>query len=177
MMAAVDAKGNFIFKNSPTGELFILIGSGNAGDHAADDLYISEIRLGDVDALADGLLLDGNPSQPLEITLKANGGTLEASVNDEKGAALFPGSVLLVPDAPKQQQMALYGDCRTDLKGHCRISGITPGEYHAFGVASENVPIDQRGPEALKTYEKQGIAVKFAEGQKQKVELLSVVVE
>ena len=171
--ATVAADGSFALDNLPPGNYSVSIGSTN---QQADDSYISEIRLGDTDALTEGFSLTATPPAPLEIRLKANGGTLESEVKDEKASAVPAAQVWLVPDAPKQQQFALYGDCRTDSKSSCRITGITPGKYHAYAFASDIV-LDRRDPDAFKAFEKYGKPVEFEEGQKQRIELLAASVE
>ena len=171
--AAVAADGSFKLENVPAGDYSVLIGATN---QQGDDSYISEIRFGDTDALADGLSLTANPSAALEIRLKANGGTLELEAQDEKGLALPGAQVWLVPDSPKQRQFALYGDCRTDSKGSCRITGVTPGRYHAYAFASDIV-LDRHDPDALKAFEKFGKAVEFEEGEKHRLKLIAAPVE
>ncbi len=171
----VGSDGTFVLGNCPSGDYSVFVGSlSTAGDMG--DLYIAAIRLGDVDALAEGVSLMGTPPGLLEIVLKPNGGLLQATVKDDRDGAMPAAQVWLVPDGPNQQKPALYGECRADPKGSCRITGITPGDYHAYAFPTE-VALDRRDPDAIKPLEKHGKAVKFAEGDKQAVELVAIPVQ
>jgi hypothetical protein len=84
--------------------------------------------------------------------------------------------VILVPDAPRQRQVALYGDCRTQANGRCIIMGITPSEYHAYAFPTE-IEMDYRDPDALKPFAKYGTAVKLGESERLQLGLKSIPVE
>ena len=118
----------------------------------------------------------GGPLGSLDILLKANGGTAECVVTSDTGEAVPEAHVILVPDAPRQRQVALYGDCRTQANGKCTIMGITPGEYHAYAFPTE-IELDYRDPDALKPFAKYGTAVKLGEAERLRLELQSVPVE
>jgi len=173
-LAPVRADGNFVLSGVSPGAYSVVIVS--MSPDTAADLYVSAIHLGDMDALAEVVSLGESAPPSLDIFLKANGGTLESVVKDDKEKPLPAAQVWLVPDVPKQQQRALFGDCRTDSKGSCRITGITPGEYHAYAFPTDITP-DRRDPEALKTLKQYGKPVTFTEGEKHSVELTAAPVE
>jgi protocatechuate 3,4-dioxygenase beta subunit len=171
-MAQVGADGAFTMQQVAPGVYDVLIGTAGEGD----DTYVQSIRIGDVDALEEGVRVGDTPLAPLHIVLKANGGTAECAAKDEKGEPVPGANVLLVPDAPRRQQAALFGECRAKADGTCRIQGITPGEYHVYAFP-EGTEIDRRDPEALKPFEKNSEAVKFAEGERRVVSLKMTKVE
>ncbi len=110
----------------------------------------------------------------MEITLKANGGTLECSVFNSNHEPLPDAQVVLLPDPLRRSQMALYGECRTDVTGACTLTGVTPGDYHVFAFASEE-DRDFRDSDSLKQFEELGKSVKISEGDRHKVELKAVL--
>ncbi len=171
-MAQVGAGGNFTMKDVAPGNYDVIVAS--SGD--VDDSYISAIRLGDTDVLAEGIHIGEGLPGSLDIILKANGGTAECTVKNETGEAVPDVHVILVPDVPRQRQVALYGDCRTQAGGTCTIVGITPGKYHAYAFPTE-IAIDYRDADALKPYETYGKAVKLGEGDRLQLELNAVPVE
>jgi len=93
--------------------------------------YLDSIRLGDRDALASGVqILSG--SEPLTITYKLNGGTVNGTV--EKCAS---GEVALVPQdtALRRPGFARFVPC--DSNGRYTISAVRPGEYYVLAIAGD----------------------------------------
>ncbi|HTA70842.1 MAG TPA: carboxypeptidase-like regulatory domain-containing protein [Bryobacteraceae bacterium] len=138
-----------------------------------DDLYVRAIQAGDDDALVSGVHVGLQSGGLLKIILKANGGTVQASVKDSQGKPLPDCFVRLVPDAPRRAQMALYGECKTDASGACRLIGMAPGSYRAFAFAEER-QIDFRDTAATTDIEDLGKTVSLAEGDRQAIELTPV---
>ena len=172
-MAQVGADGAFTMSQVAPGEYDVLLGV-TSGE--GDDTYIHAIRHGDTDALVEGLRVGEGPLAPLEIVLKANGGAAECSVNNDKGEPVPNASIMVVPDPPKQRQLALFGECRTQADGTCKITGITPGEYHVYAFPAGG-EVDRRDPDAFKPFEKYGEAMKFAEGERKPVNLKTAPIE
>lgn len=169
-MAQVSSTGAFGLPLVGGGEYDVMLESTGPGD----DLYVSAIRLGDSDALADGVRSD--VPGDLEIVLKEHGGTLNCSVTGDKDESVPAAHVVLLPDPPKERQLALMGECRTDASGACAILGITPGEYHVYAFPTQ-VEIDQRDQNTMKAYEQYGKAVKIGEGERRDLDLKAVPVE
>lgn len=166
-MAQVGADGGFTMLQVAPGEYDLIIGSTTA---AEDNAYIHSIRIGQTDALAEGVRVGEAPLTSVEIVLKANGGTAECTVTDENGDAVPGANTLLVPDPPRERQAALFGACLTNAEGKCKISGITPGNYHVYAFPG-GFDIDRRDPAAWKPFQKFGQAVVFAEGDRTPVNL------
>jgi hypothetical protein len=167
-MAEVGSDATFTLENVPNGDYDVTIGS--VGPGPGDDLYISAIRMGDSDALADGVPVAGGALPALEIRLSPNGGTVECLVSDSNSKLTPEAHVVLLPDAPRRPQMALYGECRTNAEGTCSLAGVAPGSYHVFAFPTGS-ELDYRDPGSLKDLEKYSKAIQIAEGEKQKAEL------
>jgi hypothetical protein len=164
-MAQVGADGTFVTTAVPPGDYDVMIG---ANASTGGDLYTSSIRQGDEDALTEGAHVRDVPPAPLEIVLRAGGATLECLVKNADGTAVYGAQVRLASDRPGRSR-ALWGYCRTNERGTCRISGITPGAYHAYALPSDaELPTD---PEALKPLEKFAQAIKLAEGERKTLDL------
>lgn len=144
------------------------LGLGSTGPD--DDLYVGSIRRGDEDVLANGLRVSTANADPVQIVLRANGGTIEAAVRTSKGDAQPDAVVMVLPDAPRRGQMALFGRCTTDARGGCSVRGVAPGDYHVFAFAKDP-GLDFRDPESTMSFEERAKAVSVAEGGHQSVEL------
>jgi hypothetical protein len=161
--------GVFQIREVVPGDYDVALGNTGPGD----DLYVSAIQAGDDDALASGVHVGLQPVGRLKVTLKGNGGTVQASVKDSRGKPLPDCYVRIVPDAPRRTQMALYGECKTDASGACGLLGVAPGGYRAFAFAEER-QIDFRDPAATTDIEDSGKALIIAEGDRQGIELIAV---
>jgi hypothetical protein len=161
--------GVFQIRDVAPGDYDVALGNTGPGD----DLYVSAIQAGDDDALAGGVHVGLQSADRLKVTLKGNGGTVQASVKDARGKPLPDCYVRLVPDAPRRAQMALYGECKTDASGACGLLGIAPGSYRAFAFAEER-QIDFRDPAATADIEDSGKAISIADGERQGIELIPV---
>lgn len=172
-VAQVGVDGAFTIPEVAPGEYDVLIGA-TTGE--GDDTYIQAIRIGDTDALVEGVHVGEGPLALLDIVLKANGGAAECTVKDDKGEPVPGASILVAPDPPRQRQAALFGQCLTHADGTCKILGITPGEYHVYAFPA-GTEIDHRDQSALKPFEKYGEAIKFAEGESKPVNLKAAQIE
>ena len=162
----VGSDGAFTLDPVPAGDYDIaLISTG-----PSDDLYVSSVRRSDEDVLAHGLHVDGSSNETIEIALRANGGMVKVLARTPKGEPFPEANVTLLPDEPRREQAALYGNCITDARGVCTLRGIAPGEYHALAV-SKDLGIDFRDPNITREFEKQAKAVKVAEADLQSVEI------
>jgi protocatechuate 3,4-dioxygenase beta subunit len=168
-MAQVSPKGTFVLAEVGSGEYDVMIGSTGPGD----DLYVSGIRMGNSDALADGVR--PGVAGDLEILLKGNGGTLNCTVSGDDDQPSAAQHVVLIPDPPRERQLALMGECRTDAKGTCAILGVAPGDYHVYAFPADMEA--QRDADAMKAFEQYGKAVKIGEGERREVQVKGVPVQ
>ncbi len=122
------------------------------------NFYVKSVRMGDVDGLDAGLDLTRGSTGVLDIVISPNGGQVEGTVADPKGQMSPGATVVLVPDAPRREQSALFKTANTDTSGHFNIQGITPGDYKLF--AWEDVESGAyQDPEFLKPFESAGESV------------------
>jgi hypothetical protein len=108
--------------------------------------------------------------------MKANGGSVTFSVVSDKDEPVPASRVVLLPDPPRERQLALMGDCRTGPAGGCTIEGIAPGDYHAYAFPAQ-MEMDQPAQDAVKGFEQYGKAVTIAEGDRRTLQLKPVAVE
>ena len=165
-LGQIASDGTFTLDPVQAGDYDIALGSTGP----SDDLYVSAVRRGDEDVLAHGLHVNGSSNETIEIALKANGGTVKVVAHTPKGEPFPEANVTLLPDQPRREQPALYGNCVTDARGMCTLRGIAPGEYHALAVSKDS-GIDFRDPNSTKEFEKQTKVVKVAEGDLQSLEI------
>jgi hypothetical protein len=165
-LGRVGPDGTFNMPGVAAGDYDVALASTGPGN----DLYVSAIRMGDDDVLAQGLHVNGPPSEPIAIILKANGGTVEIAVRTPKGEPIPDAQAALLPDAPRREQVALYATCTTDARGLFTLRGVTPGDYHGFALAKD-VNVDFRDPENTTDAEKLARPVRVTEGSHQSFEL------
>ena len=170
--APVRPDGTFSMREVQAGDYEVLISSTGQGD----DLYVSSIRNGDHDTLGKWFPTRRSFCQGHRNHLEGERWRYRLLVKNDTGDPAPYVTVALIPDPPRQNQMAFYCECKTDASGACTILGITPGDYHALAIDKEN-PLDYRDPENSKAIEKTGTAVKIAEGDHQKLELKIIVEE
>jgi hypothetical protein len=163
------SNGEFQIHDVAPGDYDVVLASTGAGD----DLYVSSIQAGDDDALSGGIHVGMSPVGRIKVVLKANGGAVHAVVRTAEGKPLPDSQVRIVPDDPRRDQMALYGECKTDANGACDLLGVAPGSYQVFAFAEER-QIDFRDPAAISDIEGLGKAINVAEGGRQNVELTVV---
>jgi hypothetical protein len=135
---------------------------------------VKSVRLGDSDALANGLHLYGQAEQSLEIVIGLNGAEVEgvAFENGRDPAANI--TVVAVPDGSNRGRADLYKRASTDRHGHFAMVGLAPGDYTFY--AWDDV---ERGawesPEFMRAFEGRGRFVRLREGKNEPVELSMIV--
>ena len=169
----VGSDGTFSMRDVAPGAYDALIASVEASD---DDLYLASIKMGEADALAEGVHVGEAAPDSIVITFKPNGAAIACTVRDEQGSPFPSARVLLVPDAPKTNRLALHGECKTSADGTCKINGITPGDYHLYAMP-DDPQIDHRDPDLLKAVQEKGKAVTLAEGQQEKLDVKIALIE
>ena len=117
--------------------------------------YIQSARLGSADVLKDGLHLDHQPEDFLEIVIAETTASVEGRVTD--GAQSVSNAVVvLVPPLNLRQRSDLYYVAATDGNGQFRIPArIVPGDYKVFAW-KDIEPGAWQDPEVLQHYENQG---------------------
>jgi hypothetical protein len=140
------------------------------------NFYVKSVRMGDVDGLETGLDLTRGSTGILDIVISPNGGQVEGTVTDPKGQMSPSATVVLVPDAPRREQSALFKTASSDTSGHFSLQGITPGDYKLF--AWEDVESGAyQDPEFLKPFESAGESVTIREGGRESRQLKLIPAE
>ncbi len=169
----VASDGTFDMRDVAPGDYDAMIASIAASD---DDLYLASIKMGEADALAEGVHIGEAAPDSIVITFKPNGAAIACTVRDDQGSPFPSARVLLVPDTPKTNRLALHGESKTSADGTCRITGITPGDYHLYAMP-DDPQIDHRDPGLLKAVADHGKAVTLAEGQQETLEIKVALIE
>lgn len=133
-----------------------------------EGLYLKSVRWGDADITDSGLDLSaGAAAGELVITLSANGGEIDGSVESDQSEPAASTTVTLVPAVSQ----AHFKMTTTDAQGHFRIRGIAPGSYKLFAWDDVNVSAVEYDPEFLKAFELMGQSVEISENAKEDVHL------
>lgn len=140
----------------------------------APNVYLKSIRMGNVDLLDGVLRLNGQPTDPVEVTAGSDGGELTGVVVTQKSEPLPNAVVAIVPEAPSQRKrIDSRHSATTDDKGRFRLQGIPPGNYRLF--AWEYAPFDAAGvPEFMQKYEGLGKGILVRAASRQEIEVTAI---
>lgn len=141
----------------PNGRLAIEL---PAGDHRIDltqpeGAYVKSATLGGVDVLNPGLHITGSIDGTVEILVASDTGSLDGRIESNTGR---DATVVLVPDAARRGQRALFKSMKVDPVGGFRFQKVPPGDYRVFAWAEENGG-PWLDPEYLRKYEDRGTLV------------------
>jgi len=132
--------------------------------------YIQSARLGSADVLKDGLHLDHQPEDFLEIVIAETTATVEGRVTDGT-QAVSNAVVVLVPSLNLRQRSDLYYVAATDGNGQFQIQPrIVPGDYKVFAW-KDIEPGAWQDPEILQRYENQGQPVSVTSNSKLNIDV------
>jgi hypothetical protein len=156
--ANIDADGSFSFPQMPEGRFRV------TADRMGPDLYVEDMRQGNVSVFDSGFEIRGRSPEPLEVLLRSGAASVEGSLQDSAGKPLIGGRVALVP-ATRRENPMLYFTTTADSAGNFVIRGVVPGEYKLFSW--DYMPPGAVSNEAfLQKYEEKGIAISLAAGAK-----------
>ena len=131
------------------------IGPGDYRIRRSGPGYIQSARLGSADVLKDGLHLDHQPEDFLEVVIAETTASVEGRVTDGT-QAVSNAVVVLVPSLNLRQRSDLYYVAATDGNGQFHIQArIVPGDYKVFAWKGIE-PGAWQDPEVLQRYENQG---------------------
>ena len=130
--------------------------------------YLKSARLGGQDVLNDGLNLDRDPENPLEIVVSSHAGRIDGNVLDKDGRTVQMAAVTLLPR--DRDRHDLYHMTDTDGRGIFNFQGLAPGEYKLFAwIEFERGA--QFDPDFMLKYEDLGTVVRITEASAEKVVL------
>jgi hypothetical protein len=165
-LAHVLADGSFEWKDVPAGNYYVQI----AGESESNsDWFVKSALTGGREVNDSGFSVNGGAIN-LDLVLSTTGAVTDGVVTDAKGQPVSNAIVVAVPDLRFRSRIDRYRKTISDQSGHFTLHGVPPGDYTLF--AWESVDGDAfYGPEFLKGYEGQGIALRMSEGDRKSVPL------
>src|SRR5262249_29077340 len=130
--------------------------------------FLKSARLGTSDILIDGLHLDRQPEDPIEIVL-TRAASVEGRVVDSKQQPVPNAVVVLVPPPNSRRRADRYAFTATDASGRFRIQNV-PGDYKLF--AWEDIEAGAwQDPAVIRIYENRGQPISLNSNTQQGIEL------
>ena len=106
----------------------------------------------------------------IQVVIASGAGTVEGVVR-ESALKGFPGAnVVLVPEASKRENLALYFPATSDASGRFVIRGVPPGDYKLFAWESIR-PFAYQNAGFLAKHEERGRIVHVGQGGTENAEL------
>jgi hypothetical protein len=132
--------------------------------------YVADIRQGTTSVYDNGLLIGTQAVNPLEVDIRTNGGSVDATVTGSDQRPAIGKTVVLVPVASRRQNPSLYKVATTDAQGRAAFGNLAPGQYKLF--AWDNVlPGAWMNADFLSEFEERGAAVMVNAGARQSAQL------
>ncbi len=124
-----------------------------------EDLYLASAKAADGrDTLDGGLVLDGSPVSPLELTIRM-GGQVTGVVRNAKDGPASDSLVALIPSESRRGNLLLFKTAQTEEDGRFSIRGVAPGEYILLAWEEDVEPNAVRNLEFLKPFEARGTKI------------------
>lgn len=164
--SAAKPDGTFEFKNVPSGNYELTIGSNSSG---MEDWYTKAVYVGNHDVLNSGVPVS-NTDLELDVLLSAKGGSAEGIVKDNEQHPTTDATVVLVPDAPRAKRQDLYQTGTTDQSGHFLIRGLEPGSYTAYAFEDDQAGV-WFSREEMKQYKDDGVPITVSAAEKSHTDL------
>jgi protocatechuate 3,4-dioxygenase beta subunit len=132
--------------------------------------YLSDVRQGGTSVYDNGLTIGNQASEPIEILVNTNAGSIQGSVLGPDQKPVPSTTVVLVPQESRRQNPALYKTARTDAQGHFVINTVPPGPYTLFAWESVLTGAWQNA-EFLRSYADRGVPVSVSAAERANVEV------
>lgn len=166
-LAPVNADGSFEWKNVPAGRYSVQISDASG----KPDWFLKSVTAGR-DAGDSGFTVSGGTTT-LDLVASANGAVADGVATNQKDEAVAGAVVVAVPEARFRSHPERYRKAVTDQSGHFILRGLPPGDYTLF--AWESVDGEAYfNPEFLKSYEGQGKALSFTEGERKSLQIKAI---
>jgi protocatechuate 3,4-dioxygenase beta subunit len=139
-----------------------------------DGFYVRSVRMGEADALENGVDLTKKLDELLQVTLSPKAGSIRGAVSGADGAPAPGAVVALVPQGAKWRARAeWYRNVSADQSGRFTLANLPPGEYKLF--AWEDVE-DTAWLDAdfLKPFEDRGKLITVRQSGAETVELTAI---
>jgi hypothetical protein len=139
--------------------------------------YVADIRQDARSVFNDGVLQVGTNPADIELVIRVNAGVLQGAViMDETARPPGTVAVVLVPDAPRSENLLLYkrqeitASAADPTQFRFSFTGVAPGNYRV--LAWEYLPRgSEMDPAVLKSFETRGTAVRAGEGETMEVQV------
>jgi hypothetical protein len=132
--------------------------------------YFKSARLGTADILIDGLHLDRQPEDQLEIVIARKAASIQGRVVDGKQQPVPNAVVVLVPPPNSRHRTDLYSFTATNGSGRFLIRYAAPGDYKLFAW-KDIEPGAWQDPAIIRIYENQGQSISLNSDGQQIIEL------
>jgi hypothetical protein len=163
-LAHVNADGSFEWKSVPAGHYSIQLSDVSA----MPDWFLKSVTAGR-DAVDSGFSVSGGTTS-VDLVASANGAVTEGIATNQKDEPVADAVVIAVPEARFRSHPERYRKAVTDQSGHFILRGLPPGDYTLFAWESVDGDV-YYNPEFLKSYEGQGKALSFIEGERKSLQL------
>jgi hypothetical protein len=129
----VTAEGTFSLPAIPEGRFRV-----SAVPGLPQDLYLADVRQNALSVFDSGFDVNTRNLNSLEIVLGSGAGTVNGVVLDGPTKTVAGATVVLVPEARRRSNRALYVSAVSDASGRYTLRGVAPGDYKVF--AWESIP-------------------------------------
>ena len=127
------------------------------------DLYLADVRQGAMSVFDLGFDVSTRSNDPIQVVIASGAGTVEGVVR-ESALKGFPGAtVVLIPEASRRENLALYFPATSDASGRFVIRGVPPGDYKLFAWESIR-PFAYQNAAFLAKHEERGLTVHVGQG-------------
>ncbi|HLQ78416.1 MAG TPA: hypothetical protein VK210_13735, partial [Terriglobia bacterium] len=124
--APIKPDGMFSIENASVGNAYDVTLTG-----LPPDMYVKEVRYGEIDLLAEPLRISGQSPVSINIVIGANGGRVDGVLRDELKTLSAYTQIVLIPDLHRERR-DLYKAVTSDATGRFAFRGISPGDYKIF---------------------------------------------
>ena len=132
--------------------------------------YVADIRQGTTSVYDNGLLIGTQTVNPLEVDIRTNGGSVDATVTGSDQRPAAGKTVVLVPAASRRQNPSLYKVASTDAQGRMSFGNLAPGQYKLF--AWDSVPTGAwMNADFIGKFEERGTVVTVSAGARQSAQV------
>ncbi len=135
--------------------------------------YVADVQQSGRSVYDEGLAVGTDPIAPIDVILKSDGGTVKGIVSgaDQKPAA--GRTVVLVPEAARRRNSALFRVAVSDDDGSFTIARVPPGTYSLFAWDAIATGAYEN-PQFLAPYESRGTPAKIAGSATLTINLTSI---
>jgi hypothetical protein len=122
----IAADGSFTIPVVPEGRYRLAIQV-----HEPGNSYVADVRMDGTSVYDNGLLVGARDLNPLEVDIRSNGGSVDATALGAEQKPVAGKTVVLVP-SQRRQNPVLYRVGQSDSQGHVEFTNVVPGLYRLF---------------------------------------------